>query len=244
MLRAGTALFTLLAAANAAQLVVFGDSWGTEGRASLNQVFGKQHNITIDNVAVGGSTAAQWALRPNYLRDVVARNQDAKWVWLTIGGNDAKNELPLGVPIEKVLQELINRTSVFLTPLFQANPNIKVVQFGYDIMTFSKGLLCPAMGALVLPQCKLNTTCINSAFIRLQHEYVEAMVKLFPRHNSVNLLGTLQAAGKIPDASIAHPNLAYYSPDNLMQSNCIHPNDQGFVYIFNTLWDLYFKSQV
>jgi len=234
----------LWATTEAAQLVVFGDSWGTEGAASLNQVFGKQHNITIDNVAVGGTTAAEWAARPNYLRDIVARNPDARWVWLTIGGNDAQFELPMGVPIERVLQELINRTSTFLTPLFKANPNIRVVQFGYDILTFSKGLICPIMGGFVLPACKLNTTCINTQFIRLQHEYVENMDKLFPRHNSVDLLGTLQTAGHIPGASIGHPNLDHYSPDNLMQDNCIHPNDQGFVYIFNALWDLYFKGQM
>jgi lysophospholipase L1-like esterase len=237
-------VFCALVAAQAAQLVVFGDSWGTEGAKSLNQVFGQQHGITIDNVAVGGTTAKDWADRPTYLRDVVARNSDAKWVWLTIGGNDAKNELPFGVTIDKLIQELINRTSTFLDPLFKANPSIKVVQFGYDILTFSKGLICPAMGKVILPKCNMNTTCINTNFIRLQNDYVTAMDKLFPRHNTVNLLGTLQAAGKIPGASIGHPNLAYYSPDKLMQDNCIHPNDQGFVYIFNALWDLYFKGQV
>lgn len=238
------ALVGLLTVAQGAQLVVFGDSWGTEGAKSLQQVFQKQHGITIDNVAVSGSTALDWALRPNYLRDVVARNSDATWVWLTIGGNDAKNELPLGVSVDKVIQELINRTSAFLDPLFKANPNVKVVQFGYDILTFGKGIICPAMGALILPACKLNTTCINTQFVRLQYEYVAALDKKYPRHNSVNILGTLQAAGKIPGASTGHPNLAYYSPDNLMQENCIHPNDQGFLDIFTVFWDLYFKSQM
>jgi lysophospholipase L1-like esterase len=42
---------------------------------------------------------------------------DAKWVWLTIGGNDAKNELPLGVPVEILTQELVNRTKTFLDPM-------------------------------------------------------------------------------------------------------------------------------
>jgi lysophospholipase L1-like esterase len=232
----------MLYAAQGAQLVVFGDSWGTEGAQSLQQVFTKQHGISIDNVAVAGSTALDWALQPNYLRDTVARNPDAKWVWLTIGGNDAKNELPFGVTVDQVIKELFNRTSAFLDPLFKANPNIKVVQFGYDIMTFGKGIICPIMGEAILPKCNLNTTCINTQFVRLQSEYVAALDKKYPRHNTVNILGTLQAAGNVPGASTGHPNLAYYSPSNLMQENCIHPNDQGFLYIFNALWDLYFKS--
>jgi len=234
-------LILAVVAVNAAKLVVFGDSWGTEGAKSLNKIIGG-HGITIDNVAVGGTTTKTWAGRPTYLRDVVARNTDAKWVWLTIGGNDAKDELPLGVPIETLIHECINRTKTFLDPLFAANPNIRVLQFGYDILTFSKGLICPALGALVLPKCKLNTTCINSQFLKLQYDYVESLNKVYPRHDSVDILGTLQVAGNVPGASIGHPNLARYSPDNLMQSNCIHPNDAGFEYIFKQLWDVYFSK--
>lgn len=85
MMRAFIAVCLLAITAQAAQLVVFGDSWGTEGRKSLQQVFGAK-GVTIDNVAKSGSTAEQWARQPNSLRDAVRKNPDAKWVWLTIGG--------------------------------------------------------------------------------------------------------------------------------------------------------------
>lgn len=137
--------------------------------------------------------------------------------------------------------QMINRTRTFLKPLFDDNPNIRVVQFGlfavavvvfqlcslhfrsYDILTFSKGLLCPAFGALVFPKCKGNITCVNTEFLLMQvlpacllsqfnflvcclfssvlmifihsqYSYVDKMRALgpFPRHDSVNLLGTLR----------------------------------------------------
>jgi len=235
-------LLALVACANAAKLVVFGDSWGTEGARSLNKVLVQQHGITVDNVAVGGTTTKTWAGRPTFLRDTVAKNPDAKWVWLTIGGNDAKDELPKGIPIDQLVHECINRTKIFLDPLFAAYPNIRVLQFGYDILTFSKGIICPALGEIVLPKCKLNATCINSNFLQLQFGYVEALNKLYPNHDSVNILGTMQAAGHVAGASVGHPNLAHYSPDQYMQSNCIHPNDAGFEIIFNQLWSMYFSK--
>jgi len=233
----------VLASAHAAHLVVFGDSWGTEGAKSLRQVFGAK-GITIDNVAKSGSTAEQWARTPNAVRDAVRKNPDAKWVWLTVGGNDAKNELSIGVPVEKLIQEMINRTRIILKPLFDDNPTIRVVQFGYDVLTFSKGLLCPAFGALVFPKCKGNITCVNTEFLLMQYAYVEKMRAAgpFPRHDSVNLLGTLQVAGKVPGAQITKPNLAYYSPDQYMQANCIHANDEGYVIIFQEFWNRYFSK--
>jgi len=52
---------TLISLSNAADIVVFGDSWGTYGRAAFADVMGK-HGLSVDNVAVGGTTAAGYAL--------------------------------------------------------------------------------------------------------------------------------------------------------------------------------------
>jgi len=76
--------------AQSAEVIVFGDSWGELGATPFAKEMAK-HGVTVSNVAVSGSTAADWADQPNYLRDVVRTNPDAKYVWLTIGGNDAKN---------------------------------------------------------------------------------------------------------------------------------------------------------
>lgn len=47
------------------------------------------HGLTVDNVAVSGTTAEDWAIDKNALKEVIDRNPDAKYVWLTVGGNDA-----------------------------------------------------------------------------------------------------------------------------------------------------------
>jgi len=140
--------------------------------------------------------------------------------------------------------EVTARTQLFLEPLFNDNANIRVVQFGYDILTFSKGILCPVLGSLVFHHCAGNITCVNTDFIQMQYQYVDGLDKLYDRHDSVNLLGTVQAAGGVPGASTGHPNLAYYSPDDLMLDNCIHPNDQGFTDVFAKFWELYFAPRI
>jgi len=64
----------------------------------------------------------------------------------------------------------------------------------------------------------------------------------FSRHDAVNMLGSLQLHGNnIPNVTLGHPNEAYWSPKDLIRSNCLHPTDQGFQDIFNNLWDVYFS---
>ena len=87
----------------AAEIIVFGDSWGTYGKKSFHEVFTEKHGMTVDNVAVGGTTAAGWAKDKNALKDAVDKNPDAKYVWLTIGGNDASPQLLANKPIEEIV---------------------------------------------------------------------------------------------------------------------------------------------
>jgi len=229
-----------LALVQSAQIVVFGDSWGVFGRNQFATVMGR-HGLTVDNVAVGATTAQFWASLPNSLRDAVARNPDCRWVWLTIGGNDAMFKLAQGVPIPQVIEEAIRDTSTFLRPMFTQFPNVRVVQFGYDILSFSMPL-CPLVADLVLPQCRLDTTCINREFSTIQFAYVDQMSRLFPAHDSVNMLGTMQAAG-IPGARPGQPVLDRYTPDYMM-NDCIHASATGYTALFEVLYDIYFRSQV
>jgi len=232
----------LFLSAQAADIVVFGDSWGTVGRTQFANIM-RSHGLTVDNVAIGGTTAAYFAARPNSLLDAVNRNPDARWVWLTIGGNDASLKLALGIPIPQIVEEALRDTATFLRPLYAANSRVKVVQFGYDILTFSMGI-CPAVGLALFPACVLDPTCINTNFTRLQFEYVQTLSRMYPgRHESVNLLGTMQAAGGIVGARPGVPVLNRYTPDIFM-ADCIHASALGYTAVFNAFWDLYFRNQV
>jgi len=228
-------------AVHGAQIVVFGDSWGTFGRAEFQRLMNAQ-GITVDNVAVGATTAGMWSLVPNALRDAVARNPDCRWVWLTIGGNDAAFKLPFGTPVEQIIEEALRDTSIFLRPLFAANPNVRVVQFGYDILTFSMGI-CPLVGLGLFPQCNGNTRCMNTNFIRLQHDYVEKLSELFPQHDSVNLLGSMQRAAGVPGADVGRPNLDFYTPDAYM-NDCIHASSLGYNTLFADFYRVYWQGQL
>jgi len=235
-------LSAFLAVSEAAPIVVIGDSWAAGQGAVQFRAMAERNGLTVDNIAIGGTTAAYWAARPNALRDAVARNPDARWVWLTIGGNDASAKLAAGVPIPQITAELIRDTNLFLRPLLAVNDRIRVVQFGYDILTFSLGI-CPVLGLALFPHCALYTSCINRDFVQLQFAYVAELSRMYPQHDTVNLLGAMQQAGGIPGASPGNPVMSQYSPNNLM-SDCIHPNAQGYQVVFNAFWNLYWANAV
>ena len=236
--------------AYAKDIVVFGDSWGAYGAGPFATVMGK-HGLTVDNVAIGGTTAAGWAADPQALKKAVDKNPDAKYVWLSIGGNDALHTMPSGEPIASIMAKAAQNTYTFMDVLFEAHPHIKVVQFGYDILNWkSNGVECEIYGDTIWGHyCNHpidNTTCDNTQFERLQNEYVEVVAKhyrgLGRDYTAVNMVGTLQAAGGVPGASTGHPVLSQPSPANLLMSNCIHANQVGFTYIFEELYKLYFAQ--
>ena len=90
----------------AKDIVVFGDSWGTEGAYEFN-LMATNHSLTVDNHAVAGSTAQGWARTPNKLRDWVLANKDAKYVWITIGGNDAEPMLIHGDDVDTIKAKIL-----------------------------------------------------------------------------------------------------------------------------------------
>eukprot|EP00005_Dracoamoeba_jomungandri_P001233 CAMPEP_0174250746 /NCGR_PEP_ID=MMETSP0439-20130205/820_1 /TAXON_ID=0 /ORGANISM="Stereomyxa ramosa, Strain Chinc5" /LENGTH=265 /DNA_ID=CAMNT_0015330893 /DNA_START=52 /DNA_END=852 /DNA_ORIENTATION=+ len=230
-------------------IVVFGDSWGTMGASSFEKM-AHSHNLTVFNIAVGGTTAAGWAKIPNYLPDQIrAHSPDARYVWLTIGGNDAIPAMLEHIPISTIVADVLNNTKIFLTPLFKAYPNIKVVQFGYDIL-FWDYFLCGALAKQIFWSCDNLTgsdyiACSNKLFFSLQFDYVQALDSVYPgQHFTVNLLGSLQAAGNVPNATVGNPNINYFSPHQYtgLADACIHANDAGYDVIFASLWDLFFAK--
>jgi hypothetical protein len=234
------------------QVIIIGDSWGTEGGPELEKVF-TEHGATwkTANYAVGGTTTDSWAKSPDRMVNDINRNSDAEYVWLTLGGNDAADYLPSCTSkhpypdlqcMNYIIWHMINNTIIMLDPVFKAHPHIQVVQFGYDILNFQKGI-CSAEGAQLIHGCNDDPTCLNTQYIKLQHQYVEHMATLYPGYKAINLLGSLQLEDKsIPDVTLGHPNLAYWSPANLIQANCIHATKTGFTDIFENMWDVYWSK--
>lgn len=240
---------TLLVCVQSADIVVFGDSWGTQGAESFNKM-AKAHGLTVSNHAVSGSTAAQWA-KPNKVNDLknwVLQNKDAKYVWITIGGNDAADGMQRGTPIEKILADFLANEAKFFEPLIKAVPNIKVVQFGYDIL-FWDYFECVAQSTAIFgKQCGKHgsanfTVCANTLFLKVQGA-IETFANHYSQLTAPNLVGTWQTAGGITGASIGKPNLNYFSPNKYTGPTkfCLHANNEGYDITFSNLWDIYFSK--
>ena len=80
-------------------ILVFGDSWGTEGGSAFKAVAAK-YNQSVRNVAHGGLTAHSVAEgHPDALLQDVNATKGVKYVWLTIGGDDAAPEMEKGANV-------------------------------------------------------------------------------------------------------------------------------------------------
>jgi len=239
-------ILCLIVSIECADVLVFGDSWGSFGKREFEDMFNKRGHteITVDNVAVGGTTAEFWARTPQALTNAVTESGNVQWVWLSIGGNDGIYGLAAGKPIELIVEEAVNNTRIFLDPLFKDHPNVKVVQFGYDIVNFEMSIVCRTLGTTLFPYCNRDTGCMNREMYNLQYA-VEILSGFYPRHTSVNLLGTMQkASGQVP---LPTPNDDYFTPESLM-NDCIHPNfnvdNCGFDALFDQLWEVYFRGEI
>jgi len=136
--------------------------------------------------------------------------------------------------------EAVNDTRVILDSLFRNHPNIKVVQFGYDIVNFEMSIICSTLGRTLFPDCRRNDiACANNDMYHLQWA-VEDISTYYKTHTAVDLRGTMQKAGGVPGP---FPNDNYYSPEDLMR-DCIHANSQGFTVLFDQLWEVYFKAEI
>jgi len=84
-------LMCLVSPAFAAEIVVFGDSWGVPAAPSLQTVITNHgHSESVAGAAVGGETAANLSSASGlqHITDTLAANPDVELVHLSIGGND------------------------------------------------------------------------------------------------------------------------------------------------------------
>eukprot|EP01083_Nonionella_stella_P048663 129967_1 len=239
-------------------LIVVGDSWGTFGGSVLQKVL-KAHgsNLVVKNYAIGGTTTTFWAREPHLVSLIIDENPNTKYLWVSLGGNDVVDFMPnctMYQPLDDCINILVSRalnnTRSIYDIVFTRHPEVKIVQFGYDILNFAKNVLCRALGVEMLHGCDDRPRCINPQFVKIQELYVDKLGTLYDRVTALNLLGSLQSYYNVSGASIGTPNVDDWSPSALIMDNCIHPTNEspdsspcGFEIVFNNLWDLYFAKQ-
>lgn len=233
---------------HAADVVIFGDSWGVYGRRAFHDLMEKK-GLTVDNRAIAASTASFWATNgfETALKSALDDNRDAKYVWLTIGGNDIIPKFVIGEDTATIMAQTVADTRVFLDKAFEAYPNIKVVQFGYDLLDFEdNNPVCNVLGWQVSKTyCGIFPTreCQNELVSKIQTLYVDKLSTYYPNHYSVNLLGALQAAAGVRNAAIGRPNFSEQSPTEFMDPSCIHLTEEGYEIMFEALWNKWFADQ-
>merc|ERR1711907_289131 len=228
------------------RILIMGDSWGTVSPATDHfQAELKEHNCPLDgftNIAIGGTTAKQWASSGlfGHMNKVKKEAKVHDHIWITLMGNDALAEMPDCASAGKtasecgdvMMKDALQNMGTILDGIHEANPNAKVVGFGYD--TMFGGLGCSLITHQLFPQCWKNKTesnpirCFNTQLIRMQEAW-ETLAKTRPYVHPVNLLGTTQVAAGDAKAAIGKPNLdkmgpRQYWPDTL---GCIHPSTTG-----------------
>jgi len=141
---------------------------------------------------------------------------------------------------------------IILDAVHEANPDMRVVGFGYDIMF--GGIGCEALTHDLFPQCWKgggSTRCFNTQFIRIQAVW-EHLAKTRDYLDVINILGTTQVAGNIPNASIGKPNLDYFGPAKYWPDweFCIHPGvlpanaSSGSMIIMEEFYKQYWSKQL
>jgi len=232
-------LFALLSSpASAAPVVVFGDSWGSQSATELGAALAAAGlNLTVDNRAIAGTTADQWAnISPNALADAVTANPDAQWVWLSVGGNDVVDLHTAGMGGMATARNDTNIRRI-LDNLYARHPYIRVVMFGYDYTYFVQpngGQDCPTQANMWFGPGTTQAQ-INSIFFNQVGQVMAGIDPVYDFATYVPLWGTMQQAGG------QQPNAAQPSPVQYM-ADCIHPNSQGYRNLHDTLVARYWNT--
>lgn len=245
--------------AKAKEILVIGDSWATVGSAEFEKM-ATDHGMSVENIAVGGSTAHQWAQSDKLLLvfETLTANPDCKHIWLTVGGNDVLNGLSNGLDMNAIIDKLRDDTMAILGPIFKYKANVSVFQFGYDIPNYDHNRDCLFKAVRLAPSCWKDwggvpqngwtdfMSCSNGQTTRLQYDYVDwigeqAKTKKWD-YNALDLLGTFQFFGGVPKSDIGKPNMQFYSPTKYWLDDCTHCNSEGYTLLFHILWEMYFKS--
>jgi len=242
-----------LSVSQGAEVVYFGDGWALleGGDRNVNE-FEEMFHLRGCNVSMtnAGSelrlTASRMSTNPNSLLDNI--QEDTKYLWLSIGMNDMLEYFYENVlEVDQSIDQLVSDAVQFLDPVYQARPDLRIVQLGYDLIDMCDDTIGGGGGNCEDTQAEstfafcIETSCHNTQFMKLQ-QYVDRLQEIYPPpfYTVLNFYGVMQdASGAVPGP---HPNVNYCTPKNYMH-DCSHPRSVGYTALFDELWRQYFSFQ-
>jgi len=255
--------------ANHTRVLVVGDSWGTvvgAGSAAGLSFFErklKQHKcpVTSSSIAVPGTMATDWD-NGNYLKMLQEGAKTHDYVWIILMGNDALETMPDCAAQKKTAAQcgdelyasMMVHIGNIVDAVHEANPQAKVVGFGYD--TMFGGLGCALVTHELFPQCfgllkKGGNACFNTQFLRIQQVWHDVAANR-SWVDEANILGATQAAAGDPKAVLGKSidmdkmGPAKYWPD---YEACFHPGvlggeDSGAMVVMEAFYKQYWSTEL
>jgi lysophospholipase L1-like esterase len=245
------------------------------GKGQFIRTLRTVHNCSFKatNIAIPGSTAGQWETGDDLTAlKVAAKLND--YVWITLMGNDAQALAPPCAAFgrsadqcgDQLYSTMMKRMGTILDAVHAANKKIRVMGCGYDIMFGGAG--CTLAAKKVFPQCwkladsavteglsqpeanGLAIKCFNTQFVKLQKVW-EDLASTRPWVDTINILGTAQAAGNYAGVTVGHPDLSKFAPNKYFPDTlgCIHPslfpvNSSGAELVMEQFYSQYFSKQL
>jgi lysophospholipase L1-like esterase len=236
-MRSTLAILLLLMArpAWADQAIAFGDSWAEQGADELQAALraGGYPALLVDERALGGTTTTYWVTtQPMELVYAVDENPDARWIWISLGGNDSIAGRMQGMTPQQITAQIDGNLRALLDTLFAVHSDVLVVMFGYDYTNFDAAG-CPAERDAIFGAGS-NQALVNQTIMTEVGAVQAQIAEDYPNVAYVPLWGAMQRAAGLP-SDATQP-----SPAGLM-ADCLHPNTDGYRAVFDALVDEWWR---
>lgn len=141
---AGAGAFAVPAAAQGAEVVVFGDSWANRLSGPLRQTLIDEgaSDYAVLNAAIEGARADELAssdpsIGLPMIEQTLLANPDAEIVHLSIGGNDLFDGILFinnDAVVDSLLTRVVDDTRVIVEEILRVRPDVTVYHTGYDFL--------------------------------------------------------------------------------------------------------------
>jgi len=257
------------------RILVVGDSWadvvGFGGHKSFLGKVLQKHECAVAAptcIAIPGTTTDTWS-NGLVLSALKAAAKHYDYVFFTLVGNDALDKMPdcaedknkSAVQCgDELMLEVIPNMYKMLDAVHEANPDARVVGFGYD--TMFGGLGCSLATHSMFPQCfngqdvpkEQANQCFNTQFLRIQEafDWLDGNRTFM---DSASILGATQVAAGDTKAS-TDPNDRHIDMDAMGPAKywpnyeaCFHPgvfggDDSGAMVVMEEFYKVYWSKEL